>query len=101
MPNMAYRGQKLMALVNANTPAKTNNTIPNVPPIVLVKYRMATKAATKSLTMISAVPMFFFMLILFVTILNNEYHGSYQSDTGNTYPYQFINGFCMPHDSTK
>jgi hypothetical protein len=102
IPNMAYSGQKPMALVNTNIPASTSSTMPKVPPITLVKYRMATSAATKSLTITSAVPIFLFMLIvLFITPLNNQYQGSYQCDTGNTYQYEFINGFGLPYGSTK
>jgi hypothetical protein len=66
MPTMAYSGQKPMALVNTNTPPKTNSTMPNVPLIILVKYRMAITAAIKSLTITSAVPMFFFISIDFI-----------------------------------
>jgi len=64
-PNGAYSGQKLMKLVSTNTPANTNNTIPKVPVITFVKYSVTTIAAITNLIILSAVPMFFFILLSF------------------------------------
>jgi len=61
MPNGAYNGQKLTKLVNTKTPAKTNIIIPNVPSMVLVKYKIAIKIANAKRIILSIVPIFFFM----------------------------------------
>ena len=45
-PNSVYSGQKLTRLVTTKTPATTNNTIPNVPLITLVKNKIATTIAS-------------------------------------------------------
>ncbi len=65
IPKGAYNGQKLIKLVKRNTPARTNNTIPNVPVIVPVKYNAAIIAAMMNLMIRSELPMFFFMIIFF------------------------------------
>jgi hypothetical protein len=64
-PTKVYRGQKLTRLVNTNTPASTSNIIPNVPVTVLVKYKTAITTANNSLTMRSALPIFFFIINYF------------------------------------
>ena len=67
IPNGLYNGQKLIKLVRANTMAITNNTIPKVPEMFSVKYNTAMTAATKSLMVLSAVPMFFFIIEVFIS----------------------------------
>lgn len=65
MPNGAYSGQKLTNDVSANTTATTNNTMPNVPEIVPVKYSTPNTTATIKRMMRSVEPMFFFILFGF------------------------------------
>lgn len=67
-PIKVYNGQKLIKLVSTNTPASTNSTIPNVPVMVLVKYKTTITAASNNLTIRSVFPIFFF--ILFILIAN-------------------------------
>jgi hypothetical protein len=64
MPRMVYRGQKLTKLVSRKTPAATNNTIPSVPEIVPVKYKTAITAAIIVLIILSAEPMFVFIILV-------------------------------------
>ena len=63
MPNGTYSGQKLMKLVSTNIAANTNNTMPKVPVITFVKYKMPTTTAIISLIILSEEPMFFFIAI--------------------------------------
>lgn len=44
-------------------PASTNNIVATVPLIMCVKYSVAMTAAINIRTMLSVVPMFFFMII--------------------------------------
>lgn len=64
IPSKGYSGQKLIKLVRTNTPARTSNTIPNVPVITLVKYNIATSAASAIRIILSVVPMFGFIIRL-------------------------------------
>lgn len=66
IPKGAYSGQKLIKLVNTKIPASTNRTIPSVPVMVSVKYKVATIAAMMTLIILSAAPMFFFIIVRFV-----------------------------------
>lgn len=68
MPKMEYSGQVLIKLVNTNTAPSTSNTIPSVPVTVLVKYRAAKIAANTSLMILSAEPMFFFIVNSFMVL---------------------------------
>ena len=65
MPNGAYSGQKLIKLVSTNIPAKTNKIIPNVPETILVKYKTAIKTAITKRIILSMVPIFFFIILIF------------------------------------
>jgi len=70
MPSNEYIGQKLTILVKINTPPNSNKTIPKVPVITFVKYRIEITAAIKSLTILSAEPMLFFILCRLKLSLN-------------------------------
>jgi hypothetical protein len=59
-PKIAYKGQKLMILVNTKTNASTSKKIPNVP----VKYNAAISGARVTLIVRSASPMFFFLFVV-------------------------------------
>ena len=65
MPNGKYKGQKLINDVRTNTAPSANSTIPTVPGIVSVNHKTANIAAITILIILSAVPMFFFILIWF------------------------------------
>ena len=56
-------GQKLIILVSTNIPARTKSIMPNVPEIVPVKNRTPIIAAIIILITLSAVPIFFFIVI--------------------------------------
>jgi hypothetical protein len=47
-------------------PATINKIIANVPEITFVKNKTTTKAATSSLIVMSIIPMFFFIMIMFL-----------------------------------
>ncbi len=51
-----------MKLVSTNMAATTNNTMPKVPVITFVKYKMPITTAIISLIILSAEPMFFFIV---------------------------------------
>jgi hypothetical protein len=61
MPNKVYKGQNPTRLVKIKTTSKINNTIPNVPVIVPVKYNIANAIAATILMIRSADPIFFFI----------------------------------------
>lgn len=61
-PNRVYKGQKLIKLVSVNTPANTNNTIPNVPVTVWEKYSPTKITAISNRKIRSIAPMFFFII---------------------------------------
>jgi len=65
IPKMVYKGQKLTKLVRVNTPAKTSKTIPNVPLTTLVKKRITKMTEMVNLIILSAVFMFFFIIVEF------------------------------------
>lgn len=65
IPKGAYKGQKLIKLVNKKTPANTKRTIPTVPVIIPVKYNTAIIAATIALMIRSEFPIFFFMMLYY------------------------------------
>ncbi len=66
MPKRGYRGQKLIKLVNTNTAANTTSIIPNMPEITFVKNKIAITAANINLIILSADPMFFFIIYSFI-----------------------------------
>jgi hypothetical protein len=61
IPNGTYKGQKLIKLVNTNTAANINKTIPQIPVTVLVKYKTTKTNATIKRKILSNEPMFFFI----------------------------------------
>ncbi|HSN61902.1 MAG TPA: hypothetical protein VLR49_13260 [Ferruginibacter sp.] len=63
IPKGRYNGQKPIKLVSTNTAPTTNKIMPNVPVIVFVKYNTAMIAAITNLNILSAEPMFFFIVI--------------------------------------
>lgn len=65
IPRGKYSGQKLIKLVSKNTTARTNKIIPAVPVTFSVKNKKAIRAAIKILTILSMVPMFFFITVFF------------------------------------
>lgn len=54
-----------MVLVNRKIPATTNPTMAMVPEITFPKYNPATSAATAMRIILSVVPMFAFILLIF------------------------------------
>lgn len=68
-PTNVYNGQKLTRLVNTNITASTSNTIPSVPVIMLVKYKIAITTAISVLIILSVVPMLFFIIFIFKFII--------------------------------
>lgn len=62
IPRREYIGQELIKLVSTNTPAMIISTIPKVPEITFEKYRITTTTASKIRMILSAEPMFFFMM---------------------------------------
>ncbi len=70
IPKIGYKGQKLIRLVSTKTAANTSSTIPMVPVITLVKYRIATNAASAIRIILSVVPMFAFIDILVLRLKN-------------------------------
>ncbi len=62
IPKGKYNGQKLIKLVSTNTLAKASNTIPNVPGITFVKNRIAMTAAIINRIILSAFPIFVFIM---------------------------------------
>lgn len=63
MPSGKYSGQKLTNPVMRKMPATANSTIPSTPETTLVKNNTPMIAATEILMILSAKPMFFFILI--------------------------------------
>jgi hypothetical protein len=63
-PNSEYNGQKLTKLVNRKMTANASKTIAAVPVITFVKYNTAITAATSNLTILSVLPMFFFITLI-------------------------------------
>jgi len=61
IPNIVYKGQKLIKDVAKKTPPNTNNTIPNVPETVPVVNKIVTITAKAILIALSTEPMFFFI----------------------------------------
>jgi len=55
-----------MKLVNTNITANAISKIPNVPVVVPEKYRINTAIAIIILMILSAEPMFFFMILNFI-----------------------------------
>jgi len=74
MPNGRYSGQKLMRLVSTKTPAKTNRIIPKTPVITFVKYNTATTIASTIRTSLSMEPMFFFIMQIFFSNIQQYLH---------------------------
>ena len=72
MPKGAYSGQKFTKLVNRKIPAAASSTIPKVPLITLVKKSTAMSAATATLIIRSADPIFFFMISVFFSSTNTR-----------------------------
>jgi len=64
-PKTVYKGQKPMKLVSKNTTAKTPKTSAAVPSIALVKYKKPIIIAKIIREILSAEPMFVFMIIKF------------------------------------
>ena len=65
IPNGKYNGQKLIKEVATKTPPRTRRTIPNVPVTVPVKYNTPNTIATIILLILSAEPMFAFIVVFF------------------------------------
>ena len=63
MPISEYNGQKLIKPVIINIPETTSKMIARVPEITLVKKSVTTKAAISILMILSATPIFFFILL--------------------------------------
>lgn len=63
MPRGAYKGQKLIKLVRTMTAARIIRMIPSVPLIRFVKNSATITAAIINLIILSAEPMFFFIMI--------------------------------------
>lgn len=66
IPKGTYNGQKLIKLVNTNTLASTNNTMPKAPEIILLKNKTAITAAIINLIILSAIPIFFLIMIALI-----------------------------------
>ena len=64
MPKGAYNGQKEMKEVSTKMAAKTKSTMPNTPVRVPVKYKAAMTMAISMRTVLSVLPMFFFMMLV-------------------------------------
>ena len=56
-----------------NTAANTNNTIPNVPLMTCVKYRIAIMIAAENLISLSALPIFCFIKLKFIKQSYKQY----------------------------
>ncbi len=63
-PNKVYKGQKLIKLVNKNTPHTASKTHSNVPVVAFIANRL-NDAARRMRMIRSDVPIFFFMTIFF------------------------------------
>jgi hypothetical protein len=61
-PKGTYNGQKLTKLVRRNTKAKIISTIPGVPEIIFVKYKIAMINASSTRSILSVVPIFLFIV---------------------------------------
>lgn len=61
IPKIEYKGQELIKLVAIKTPPITNKTTPNVPETTLVKNKIDMIIASRTRTILSILPMFFFM----------------------------------------
>jgi hypothetical protein len=72
MPKGKYKGQKFTRLVSTNIPASPNKTYPNIPEMTLPISNPAIIAATMSLIILSAVPIFGFIVHVFKVI--NKIH---------------------------
>jgi len=64
-PTNVYNGQKLITDVAKKIPPSTTNTVPQVPATVPVKYNPAKTIARITRMILSAFPMFAFILKLF------------------------------------
>lgn len=64
-PNNVYSGQKLITLVNTKIPANANKITPKVPEIIFVKNKTPITAAIINLIILSILPMFFFIILVF------------------------------------
>ena len=64
-PTKVYKGQKLIKLVKTNTPASASNTMPSVPEIIFIENKTAITKAIRILTILSMLPMFFFIYLFF------------------------------------
>ncbi len=73
IPKGAYSGQKLMKLVKTKTAERTISTIPKVPVNVPVKYNTLTIAAIITLIILSAEPIFFFIIMLLFELNISKY----------------------------
>jgi hypothetical protein len=65
-PRGTYNGHMPNSPVSKNIPAKTNKTIDSVPVIRCAKYNTPIMTATRILITLSIVPMFFFIITLFL-----------------------------------
>jgi hypothetical protein len=63
MPNGRYKGHQEAILVSRKMPARSNKTIPKIPVTVFVKYSKAKMAAITILMILSADPIFFFIIV--------------------------------------
>lgn len=66
IPKMVYSGQKLIKLVAKNIPPRIKRINPSVPVTVPVKYKTANTAASNMRIVLSADPMFFFIVHCFI-----------------------------------
>ncbi len=64
--NKLYKGQYLINDVTTNIAAKINKTIPKIPVIIPLKNTITIRIATNNLTILSAPPMFGFIVIKFI-----------------------------------
>lgn len=55
-----------MILVRTNTPPRAKNTIPSVPVITSIRYKVSITKATITLITLSAIPIFFFITTNFI-----------------------------------
>ena len=71
IPKIEYKGQKLIKLVAKKTPPITNKKTPNVPETTLVKNKIDMIIASSTRTILSILPIFFFMIPDFNCELNS------------------------------
>ena len=62
MPKGQYSGQKLIRLVRKKMPPKASKIMASVPVITLVRYNTAIATAINIRMILSALPMFFFIV---------------------------------------